>query len=141
MFSCEFCKISKNTFFTEHLRATASKQVTVPLQCLQTAKSLISSSRRTGETIFSNYWQNAKIGKSLKFSSSLSLLSLSLPLQNAPLPSENSTNHPLIVILSPVCFNWILSSFYRYVFFFYNIILFVFLRLVKGVRISLDVIF
>ena len=80
MFSCEFCKISKNTFFTEHLRATASKQVTVPLQCLQTAKSLISSSRRTGETIFSNYWQNAKIGKSLKFSSSLSLLSLSLPL-------------------------------------------------------------
>ena len=80
MFSCEFCKISKNTFFTEHLRATASKQVAVPLQCLQTAKSLISSSRRTGETIFSNYWQNAKIGKSLKFSSSLSLLSLSLPL-------------------------------------------------------------
>ena len=24
MFSCEFCEISKNTFFTEHLRATAS---------------------------------------------------------------------------------------------------------------------
>ena len=24
MFSCEFCKISKNTFFTEHLRTTAS---------------------------------------------------------------------------------------------------------------------
>ena len=24
MFSCEFCKISKNTFFTEHLRMTAS---------------------------------------------------------------------------------------------------------------------
>ena len=24
MFSCEFCQISKNTFFTEHLRATAS---------------------------------------------------------------------------------------------------------------------
>ena len=24
VFSCEFCKISKNTFFTEHLRATAS---------------------------------------------------------------------------------------------------------------------
>ena len=23
MFSCEFCKIFKNTFFTEHLRATA----------------------------------------------------------------------------------------------------------------------
>ena len=25
MFSCEFCKISKNIFFTEHLWATASK--------------------------------------------------------------------------------------------------------------------
>ena len=24
MFSCEFCGISKNTFFTEYLRATAS---------------------------------------------------------------------------------------------------------------------
>ena len=24
MFSCEFCKISKNTFLTEHLWATAS---------------------------------------------------------------------------------------------------------------------
>ena len=25
VFSCKFCKISKNTFFVEHLRATASK--------------------------------------------------------------------------------------------------------------------
>ena len=25
MFSCEFCEIFKNTFFTEHLRATASE--------------------------------------------------------------------------------------------------------------------
>ena len=25
VFSCEFCKISKNTFFIEHLRATASE--------------------------------------------------------------------------------------------------------------------
>ena len=24
MFSCEFCEISKNTFFTEHLQTTAS---------------------------------------------------------------------------------------------------------------------
>ena len=24
MFSCEFCEISKNTFFTEHFRTTAS---------------------------------------------------------------------------------------------------------------------
>ena len=41
VFSCEFREIAKNTFFTEHLWVTASKQVTVPLQCLQTAKSLI----------------------------------------------------------------------------------------------------
>ena len=61
IFSCEFCKISKNTFFAEHLWATASKQVTVPLQYLQTAKSLISSYRRTGETNLSHYWQNLKI--------------------------------------------------------------------------------
>ena len=26
MFSCEFCKISKNTIFTEDLRATASEE-------------------------------------------------------------------------------------------------------------------
>ena len=25
VFSCEFCKISKNSFFTEHLRTTASE--------------------------------------------------------------------------------------------------------------------
>ena len=61
IFSCEFCKIAKNTFFKEHLWVTASKQVTAPLQCLQTAKSLISSCRRTGETVLSNYWQNSKI--------------------------------------------------------------------------------
>ena len=60
-FFCEFCEISKNTFFKELLWATASKQVTVPLQCLQTAKSLISSCRRTVETILGNYWQNPKI--------------------------------------------------------------------------------
>ena len=27
LFSCEFCEISKNTFFTEHLRATASVKI------------------------------------------------------------------------------------------------------------------
>ena len=27
--SCEFCEISKNTFFTEHLRATASAKNTI----------------------------------------------------------------------------------------------------------------
>ena len=26
VFSCEFCEISKNTFFTEHLRTTASRK-------------------------------------------------------------------------------------------------------------------
>ena len=55
MFFCEFFKFFKNTFFKEHLWATASKQVTVPLQCLQTAKSLISSCRRAGKTILYNY--------------------------------------------------------------------------------------
>ena len=29
VFSCEFCEISKNTFFTKHLWATASEQVTI----------------------------------------------------------------------------------------------------------------
>ena len=55
MISCEFCKILKNTFFTDYLRETASKE------CLQTTKSLISSCRRIGETILSYYWQNLKI--------------------------------------------------------------------------------
>ena len=52
MFSCEFCEI-----------ATASKQLTVPLTTtvLADGKMLISSCRRTGETILSNYWQNPKI--------------------------------------------------------------------------------
>ena len=27
MFSCEFCEISKNTFFTEHLWVTASRSI------------------------------------------------------------------------------------------------------------------
>ena len=61
MFFCEFCKFFKNTFFKEHLWVTASKQVTVPLQCLQMAKSLIGSCRRTGETNLSNYQQNPKV--------------------------------------------------------------------------------
>ena len=33
MFSCEFCEISKNTFFTEHICATASEseeQLNIP---------------------------------------------------------------------------------------------------------------
>ena len=31
IFSCECCQIAKNTFFTEHLWTTASRQVTVML--------------------------------------------------------------------------------------------------------------
>ena len=31
MFSCEFCKIFKNTFFTEHLRNTASVSRTLDI--------------------------------------------------------------------------------------------------------------
>ena len=31
MFSCEFCEISKNTFLTEHLRATASFELTLEM--------------------------------------------------------------------------------------------------------------
>ena len=33
MFSCEFCEISKNSFFTEHFRVTTSKQVTEMRVC------------------------------------------------------------------------------------------------------------
>ena len=61
MFFCEVCEISKNTLFTEHLWATASKQVTVILPRLQTTKSAISSCRKTGETVLSNYRRNPKI--------------------------------------------------------------------------------
>ena len=32
MFSCEFCETFKNTFFTEHLRATASAILDSKLQ-------------------------------------------------------------------------------------------------------------
>ena len=106
---------------------TASKQVTVPLQCLQTVKSLISSCRRTGETILSNYWQNPQITATVHYF------------------HYNSHHHyhyyhfyyhckmhlyrlkilltiPFIAIWFPVCFNWILSSFYWYLFFFYHIL-------------------
>ena len=33
LFCCEFCKISKNTFFTEHLRAAASLSKYVSYRC------------------------------------------------------------------------------------------------------------
>ena len=35
MFSCDFCEISKNTFFTEHLWATASLKSLDLSPCLQ----------------------------------------------------------------------------------------------------------
>ena len=141
MFSCEFCEISNNNFFTEHLWVIASKQVTVPMQCLQTAKSLISSCRRTGETIMSNYLQNSKITATVHYFHYNS---------HHHYHYYHFHYHPkmhlyhlkilltifFIVKWSPVCFNWILS-FYWYVFFFYYIILFIFLGPVKGVRISL----
>ena len=45
MFSCEFCKISKNTFFTEHLQTTAS------VHC-----SLKSCFINNSQTILRDYW-------------------------------------------------------------------------------------
>ena len=35
VFSCEFCEISKNTFFTEHLWATASVSLSLMKQCMR----------------------------------------------------------------------------------------------------------
>ena len=116
MFSYECCEIFKNTFFKEHLWATASKQVTVSLQCLQTTISLISSCRRTGETILSNYWQNPKITAAVHYFNynshrhyyyyhfhyhwKMNLYCLKIILTIL-----------FIVKWSPVCFSYILSSF------------------------------
>ena len=33
-FSCEFCEISKNTFFTEHIQAAASEMSDSKMSCL-----------------------------------------------------------------------------------------------------------
>ena len=35
MFSCEFCKIFQNTYFTEHIRATTSQTLSVWLRKFQ----------------------------------------------------------------------------------------------------------
>ena len=119
MLSREFCEISNNTFFTEHFWATASKQVTVSLQCLQTAKSLISSCTRTGETVLSNYWQNPKMTANshhhyhyyhFHYHYKMDPYCLKILL--------TKFYKKIVVIWFPVCFNWILSSFYRSVFFF-----------------------
>ena len=50
MFSCEFCEISKNTFFTEHLQATASANMLLKL-----ANSYVSTSLQKIRNILSNY--------------------------------------------------------------------------------------
>ena len=34
LFSCEFCEISKNTFFTKHLRATASVKIEMQVKIM-----------------------------------------------------------------------------------------------------------
>ena len=45
MFSCEFCKISKYTFFTEHLRTTASvRKPTFELQIFHVITTFLQSS-------------------------------------------------------------------------------------------------
>ena len=58
VFSCGFCEIFKNTFYRTPLGDYFWTSNSVPQQCLQMAKSLISSCKRTVETICSNHWQN-----------------------------------------------------------------------------------
>ena len=50
VFPCEFCKFSKNAFYRTSWGDCFWTSNSVPLQCLQMAKLLISSSKRTGET-------------------------------------------------------------------------------------------
>ena len=101
---------------------------------------LISSCRRTGETILSNYWQSPKITATVHYFHYNSQhhyhyyhfhYHFKMPLYRLQI----LLTILFTVIWSPVCFNWHLSSFYQYVFFFYYIILFVFLHPVKWVRI------
>ena len=50
VFSCEFCEIFKNTFFTEHLRVTASESAVEKLgikEC-ETSSDLSANSRSKG---------------------------------------------------------------------------------------------
>ena len=51
VFSCEFCKISKNTFFTEHLWTTASNNRTLRLVGAFFSLTL-NASRYTKQSIF-----------------------------------------------------------------------------------------
>ena len=141
MFFCKFCEISKNTLQSTS-GVAASKQVTVPPPCSQTAKSLISSCRRTGETILSNYWQNPKITATVYYFHYNShqhyhYYHFQYHCKMHPNRLKILLTILFILIWSPVCFNWNLPCFYRYEIFFYYIILFAFLHPVKGVRISL----
>ena len=57
MFSCQFCEISKNTFFTEHLLATASKAVSLDVNdvCFEEEQvSLIRMKNQENVKAFSN---------------------------------------------------------------------------------------
>ena len=42
MFSCEFCEISKNTFLTEHLRATVLADVSTVSVFIETLEAVVS---------------------------------------------------------------------------------------------------
>ena len=141
MFYCEFCKIFKNSFFTEHLQATASKQVTVPLQCLQTAKT-VSSCRKTGETILSNYWQNPKITATVHYFHYNSHhhyhyyhfhYHCKMHLYHLKNPLSISTEFCLL--FTGMYFSFIILYFILY--FCISYYTFAFLRPVKGVRINL----
>ena len=56
-FSCEFCEVSKNTFFTEHLQATASVWF-----CLTKLEKLSSESEELKEASFDNKLKSLIVG-------------------------------------------------------------------------------
>ena len=41
VFSCEFCEISKNTFFTDYSRTTASERRVLPQECNKATKEVL----------------------------------------------------------------------------------------------------
>ena len=61
VFSCEFCEISKNTFYRTPLGDYFWASNNVPLQCLHTAKSLLVLVGELVKLFCSNYWQSPKI--------------------------------------------------------------------------------
>ena len=56
-FSCEFCEISKNTFFTEHLQTTASVWF-----CLSKLEKLSSESEELKEASLDNKLESLIVG-------------------------------------------------------------------------------